>query len=141
MGEGEPELVWRKRNLMSHYTTPVIFGDYMYGITRSSTTHYLQCAEVSTGELKWSQDIGMWGALIGAAKKLIVIDDYGQLLIVEATPEAYRLIASAKVLEMADNTGIGNRRQCHCWTAPSLANGLVYVRNTFGELACVDMRM
>jgi outer membrane protein assembly factor BamB len=137
---GEPEVVWRQRDLMSHYTTPVIFGDFMYGIGRTRSTGYLQCAEVSTGELKWQQDIGPWGALIGAAGKLIVIDDSGQLLIVEATPEEYRPIAIAKVLDMADNTGIGNRRQCHCWTAPTLANGLVYVRNTYGEMACVDMR-
>jgi outer membrane protein assembly factor BamB len=141
MGDGEPESVWRQRDLMSHYTTPVVFGDFVYGIGRARTSHYLQCAEVSTGELKWQQDIGMWGALIGAAGKLLVIDDYGRLLIVEATPEEYRLVSSAKVLEMADNTGIGNRRQCHNWTAPTLANGLVYVRNTYGDIACVDLRL
>ncbi len=118
----------------------MVFGDFAYGIGRGAGTYDLQSVDLRSGELKWSQAIGEWGALIGAADKLIVIDDRGWLLIVEATPEAYRLISSAKVLAMADNTGLDLRHQCHCWTAPTLANGLVYVRNTFGELACVDLR-
>jgi outer membrane protein assembly factor BamB len=140
LGADEPEVIWSQRGLLGHYANPVIIGDYVFGIGRARRTYHLQCADLRTGELKWSKEIGEWGALIAAAGKLIVIDDFGKLLIVDAVPDAYRLISSAKVLEMADNTGVDNRRQCHCWTAPALADGLVYVRNTYGELACVDLR-
>ncbi len=100
----------------------------------------MQCADLATGEQKWEYPIGGNGALIGAGDKLIVIAGQGWLRVVQASPEGYQEMSAAKVLEMADNTGVHRRRQCHCWTAPTLANGLAWVRNSYGELACVDMR-
>jgi outer membrane protein assembly factor BamB len=47
---------------------------------------------------------------------------------VPATPTGFKPTARAQVL--------GGK----CWTAPVLANGLVYCRNSRGDVVCVDLR-
>jgi len=59
---------------------------------------------------------------------LIVLSDEGELVIAEATPEAFEPLAKAKIL---DGT---------CWTVPALAGGLLYARNSRGTLVCIDLR-
>jgi hypothetical protein len=44
------------------------------------------------------------------------------------SPEAFKPIARAKILEGP------------VWTAPVLANGLVYLRNSRGDVVAVDLR-
>ncbi|KAB2660218.1 MAG: hypothetical protein DVB31_14495 [Verrucomicrobia bacterium] len=52
----------------------------------------------------------------------------GELVVVEAKPDAYHEVIRAQAS--------GGKH----WTAPVLANGRVYVRNARGELACLDVR-
>jgi outer membrane protein assembly factor BamB len=134
-------VVYENRNLRSSFSNPVLLDGYLYGSDRGA----LQCVEWATGTLKWSrpgvllrppgQDaegvprypLGE-GALIGAGKHLIVLDEGGNLHLVAASPEAYRELAHAKVLKGP------------CWTLPVLANGLLYCRNNDGDLVCLDLR-
>ncbi len=88
----------------------------------------LQCLDWQTGEVRWSSPRLGLGSLILAEGKLIVLQENGTLRIVEATPEAYRSLAEAKTL-----TG-------RCWSAPSLADGRLYLRNAAGDVLCLDLR-
>ena len=47
----------------------------------------------------------------------------------EACPAAYREISRAQMLGKAG------------WTEPVLANGLIYCRNSRGDLVCLDARV
>jgi outer membrane protein assembly factor BamB len=56
-----------------------------------------------------------------------VLSDKGKLILVEATPEAYKEISSFQALEGKS------------WTAPSFANGKVFLRN-LTEMACYKLK-
>ena len=68
------------------------------------------------------------GSQIAAGGKLILFTHKGDLLVADASPAGFKQRAKAKVLG-----GL-------CWTAPALANGRIYVRNTAGELVCLDVK-
>ena len=51
-----------------------------------------------------------------------------ELVIAEANPNQFVAVSRAQVL--------GGK----CWTVPVLANGLIYVRNSRGDMVCVDVR-
>jgi hypothetical protein len=134
-------VVYETRSLRSSFSNPVLLGGYLYGSDRGT----LRCIEWATGADKWSRPNALLrppgqeregerrhplgeGALIAAGKHLIVLDEGGNLRLVAATPAAYRELAHARVLEGP------------CWTAPVLANGLLFCRNNAGDLVCVDLR-
>jgi hypothetical protein len=60
--------------------------------------------------------------------KIIVLTEKGELVTAEATPEAYKEIPRAKVLD-----GL-------CWTVPVLSGGNLYCRNHDGRLLCLDVK-
>jgi hypothetical protein len=73
------------------------------------------------------------GAILGKASlivangMLIVLGETGELVLAEATPEAYRELARANVLEGRS------------WTQPTLWQGRLYLRN-HTELVALDLR-
>lgn len=116
-----PELMWQLRNkLMNHWSTPVVKDGYLYGMF--SFKKYgdgpLKCVEMATGEERWSEDGYGPGNCIIVGDKVVALTDYGEVVVVEATPEAYRELARAELLDGK------------CWSSPAFADGQVYVRST-----------
>ena len=64
--------------------------------------------------------------MILVGDKLLALSDQGELVVVEATPNAYKEIARAKVVNGK------------CWSTPALSDGRIYVRSTT-EAACLDV--
>ena len=118
----EVEEVWRNKKLQNRLSTSVLHGNHLYGFHNA----ILKCIDASTGTEKWKTRGFGEGTLILAEDHLIILSDRGKLGLVEATPKAYREIASAEVL-----SGL-------CWTVPTLANGRLYARNQ-KEMVCLDM--
>ena len=87
----------------------------------------LQCIELKSGKIKWSEDGFGPGNLILAGENLLALSDIGELAVVEASPSRYRELGRKKV--------IGGK----CWSTPILANGLVLARST-EEAACLSVR-
>lgn len=138
----KPKLLMESSNLKFHgFLNFVIIDGYVYGFHLERNKDHLACMDLKTGELKWKQYMGDFGALIAANGKLIILKGNGTLIIAEASPEAYKVISSARVLKMADNTGLQRPQQCHCWTIPALSNGKIYARNNYGEVVCVNLKM
>lgn len=121
--------VWENKNMKHHFNPGVLIGGFIYGIDgQSGNGATLNCLDLKTGEIKWSQrGIGS-GSLIAADGKLIVLGNQGELIVAEASPTAFKAIARAQVL--------GGK----CWTAPVLANGRIYCRNARGDLVCLDVK-
>jgi outer membrane protein assembly factor BamB len=137
--EQEPVVLWENNSFSGVFQTGVIIDGYAYGLCRLRRGNTLQCVELSTGEQKWSHEMKDWGSLMAADGKLIILDGEGELIIAEANPEEYRQLSSARVLPQNNwQTYDRNTPKC-CWTAPVLANGKIYARNTWGELVCVDV--
>jgi outer membrane protein assembly factor BamB len=125
---GHPEVVYDSKVLRNHLSPGVLLGDYLYafnGEARQETD--LRCIHLPTGELKWTRKDPAFGSLICAGGKLVILSEKGELLVGDPSPAEFKPLARAKVL-----TGL-------CWTPPTLANGLLYVRNAKGELCCLDL--
>ena len=86
--------------------------------------------EFLTGKENWRvTDRGlMIGSLIAAGERMIILGQKGELV--------FANINSKKFDEINRDQVIGGR----CWTMPILANGLLYLRNAKGDLACIDLR-
>jgi outer membrane protein assembly factor BamB len=116
------EEIWSSRFMRTHINTAVALGEHIYGFD----TGTLRCLDASTGERGWAKRGLGKGSLIYADGMLIVLSERGKLVLLEATPERYRELAAHQVLEG------------RCWTAPSLADGRLYLRN-HTELVCLDL--
>jgi outer membrane protein assembly factor BamB len=124
----EPEVIWKSKVLATQLNTVVLLDGFLYGLNGDAGDNApLKCVELATGTEKWSFPNVGTGGLIAADGKLIVTGSKGEMFIFAANPAGPKVLARAQVM--------GGK----CWTAPVLANGLVYCRNSRGDLVCVDL--
>lgn len=122
-GSLSAEELWSGRQMRSHFNSAVSLDGRIYGFDTAT----LRCLEASTGESCWAKRGLGKGSLIYADRMFLVLSERGMLVLLEATPEAYRELASHQVLEG------------RCWTPPSLSEGRLYLRN-HSELVAIDLR-
>lgn len=125
---GKPRKVWENKNMSNHFSSSVALDGHIYGIDGNAGRGNLKCLEAAGGDQVWSHNTG-FGSLICADGKLIILNDSGKLMIVEASPRGYKQLSSAQ-------TPLSKT----CWTMPILCDGLLYCRNDKGHLVCVDLR-
>jgi outer membrane protein assembly factor BamB len=125
-----PKEVWRNKNLASHFSTPVCYQDYIYGVSGDANGGCaVKCLDPKTGEVKWSHDVGGgMGSLLIATDKLVILSGDGNVTIAEAAPEAFKPVGEIKGV-------VGSK----CWTMPTLSNGKLYCRNDGGAVVCLDL--
>ena len=129
VGEGKAELVWKGPQMRSLFNTCVLDGGHLYGFDGDRPdAGELRCVELATGRVKWARPRPGRGNVILAGERLIIQEEGGDLVVAQATPEAYRELARAKVLDG------------ECWTPPVLSGGRIYCRNSEGRVVCVDVR-
>lgn len=106
--------------------TPIYFEGHLYGVRPDGQ---LVCLDES-GALRWTSSsahrFGLGPYLI-ADGLLFVLGDEGLLTLVEATPEGYRPLAQARVLEGHD-----------AWAPMALASGRLLLRD-LTHLSCIDV--
>ncbi len=124
----EPEILWTNKQLKTQMNSAVLVDGYLYGLNGDGgDSAQLKCIELDTGTEKWSYPRMGTGGIVAADGKLIVMGSKGELFVLAATPAEPKILARAQVL-----TG-------KCWTAPVLANGFIYCRNSQGDLVCVNV--
>jgi outer membrane protein assembly factor BamB len=129
LGAGEPRQLWKTKALRTQMNAAVLHDGHLYGVDGDTTEKAaLKCLDFASGAEKWTQPNFGSGGVIVAGGKLIALSGTGELMIAPATPAGFRPVARAQVL--------GGK----CWTAPVLANGLLYARNGRGDVVCVDLR-
>jgi hypothetical protein len=116
------EPLWKSNVMQHHFSSSVLHDGFLYGTDRA----ILKCIEATTGKEMWKQRGFGEGSLILADGHLFVLSTSGTLALVEAKPAAYHEKARAQIL-----TG-------RCYTAPSLAEGKLYLRNET-EMVCLDL--
>jgi outer membrane protein assembly factor BamB len=129
-GTGEPAEVWASdRSLSSHYNTPVLVGDYLYGVNgrQEGGAAHLRCVEWKTGAVKWSVPRFGCASLIAVDGGLLAVTEAGELVRFAADPAGYKEQARAKVLD-----GVVR-------AAPALSDGRLFVRNE-KRLICVTLK-
>ncbi len=129
LGAGEPEAGWKTKALRTQLNAAVLYQGHLYGVDGdTSTKAALKCLDFAAGEEKWAQPGFGSGGVVIADGRLIALSGFGALSVAPATPAGFKPTSSAQVL--------GGK----CWTAPVLANGLIYCRNGAGEVVALDVR-
>jgi len=124
-GDGfETEELWRTRRLKNAWNSSIVLDGHVYGFDNST----LRCVSIESGELIWAQRGLGQGTLIFADGRALLLSDRGKLFVAELAPEGYQELGSMQVLD-------GGRT----WTQPTLADGVLYLRN-HEELVAVDLR-
>ena len=127
--DAAPEQVWKTKALRTQLNAAVLYEGHLYGVDGDTADKaVLKCIEWATGKEKWAEAGFGSGGVILADGKLIALSAIGELLIAPATPEGFKPTTRTQVL--------GPK----CWTAPVLANGFIYCRNSRGEIAVIDVR-
>lgn len=123
---------WFRKDLQNEFGSSIYIDGYLYvpqGDTRHSTA-YLKCVNFDTGKDMWTRDTGHC-SLIYVDGKFIVLNQWGELLFMEASEKGYKDLSRAKVIQTSSKV--------RCWTAPVLADGSIYIRTNTGDLVCVDV--
>jgi outer membrane protein assembly factor BamB len=110
--------------MKNHHSSSVQQDGFLYGFD----DNVLKCINMREGQEVWDSRGINKGNLILADKHLIGLTERGSLFLVQATPEAFRLIEQKDVLKGND-----------CWSAPVLVNGLLYLRDNT-RIVCFDVR-
>ena len=113
--------------LNSHWSTPVCSGGCLYGLFGQAKFALapLECVDLATGEIKWSQTgLGPGGCTL-VDGHILVLSDAGDLVLVKATPASYHEVGRAHVLDGK------------CWNSASISNCRIYARST-KEGVCLD---
>jgi outer membrane protein assembly factor BamB len=131
--EGVKRPVWDNKNMNNHWPTCVLWQDYLYGCEGNNAAgagrspNALRCLNWNTGNIVWEEaSIGFFSLIIVDAK-LLMLTDHGVLIAAATSPAGYQELGRAQVIDEK------------CFTAPSFANNYVYLRNTEGDVVCVDM--
>jgi outer membrane protein assembly factor BamB len=118
--------VWKGDNVLSsHFTTPAYHNGHLYGFDgRQETGTSLRCVDFKSGKVAWTKEGFPCGPIIVADGHLIILSEDGDLVLVEATSDAYREKSRAKVLgspcrallALADGRLYGrDGRKLVCW--------------------------
>jgi outer membrane protein assembly factor BamB len=111
-------------------STPVIDGDYIYGVCSYGE---LRGLDLKTGDRLWStfaatsKESARWGTafIVKHEDRYFLFSEQGDLIIAKLTPQGYEEISRAHLL---DPTGPAQRREV-VWSHPAFANKNVYARN------------
>ena len=124
------EQVYKNTDMSNESSTCVLYKGHLYGVSGDlGKKGRLKCLDFATGKVKWEgPELKVGGGLIVAGDKIIHLESTGEIVILEATPDACKELSRALILKS------------RCWTMPVLANGRIYCRNTKGNLICLDVR-
>ena len=133
--------VWMKPELNCYFSTPVAVGkDHLYivagakisipgfGGKKQPPQTSLHCVEAATGKILWSRPkVGTYHASLAKTgdDKLLMIEEAGNLVLLDPNPQEYRELARAKICSKT-------------WAHPAIANNRLYIRDD-NELVCVQL--
>lgn len=128
----KPERVWKNETLTCYFSTPVAVGPHLYMVNGAaallSPSITLRCVEAATGKVLWSKEkVGKYHAALlrTGDDKLLMLDDEGNLMLLQPDPAGYKELSRAKVCGPT-------------WAHPALSDGRVYVRDE-KELICLQV--
>ena len=116
--------LWRNTLLRLKMSSPLAYQGHIYG----QDDGFLVCLDADTGARKWKGKRYGHGQILLSGDLIVVLAENGKLALVEATPQAFREVASIQAI--AGRT----------WNYPALARGRVYVRNDI-EMAAYELKM
>jgi len=155
VGADKADVVWQSqsrgekpsqtKDLSSIMTTPVIDGDYIYGVCSYGQ---LRCIKAATGERVWETMLATrgkrtppnvtassepaeserWGHafIVPHEDHYFLFNEQGDLITAKLTPKGYEELSRANIVEPTNNMARG---RMVVWMHPAFANKSVFVRN------------
>jgi outer membrane protein assembly factor BamB len=140
VGEGA-RMLWKGKSNSEIHTdglhavinTPVIEGDYIYGICSYGQ---FRCLNLKTGERVWetmevTKEKARWasGLIVRQGNRYFINNDRGELIIAKLSPQGYQEISRTHLIKPTSNSG--NRRELGAvnWSHPAYANRRIVARN------------
>ncbi len=120
----KPIVAYETKTMQSTSNSALRVGGYLYGNSKGR----LACMDLATGKAKWDLPGINEGNVILAGSTLLILAEKGELILVDATPEACNVRGRAVVMEGK------------CVVTPALANGRLYCRSVEGDVVCFDLR-
>lgn len=128
-----PSVAWESVGtgsvLRNEWQTSIYLGGHLYGfdnVGSAGPVTHLTCIDPKTGKVAWQEARFGKGNLIAADGKLFMSTMKGDLVIAKATPDGYQEVGRKQVIETT--------RQ-----APSLSNGLLYLRDD-ADIVCLNVK-
>ena len=126
--DGYAEVWSNDEALSNHYATSIHYQGVLYGYHgRQEYGQALRAVDAATGAVRWEMERFGAGSLLLAGEILVILRESGELVLADATPEAFRPTARAQLLDRVVRA------------FPALADGVLYARNG-GEVAAFDLR-
>ena len=126
-----------RQALKTHWNTPVLRDGYAYGSSgRNAGDAQLVCVNWNTGVVGWSEGGLGRSSVTLVDDHLLILGEYGDLVLARATPEKYEEVSRVRPLDAASGREL---LAPPCWAAPVIARGLVFVRGT-GRVVCLDLK-
>ena len=117
----------------STISTPVIDGDYIYGIDSHGE---LRCLELATGKRVWEtmalvKDRARWATafLVRNGDRYFINNDRGELVIAKLSPKGYHEISRTQLIEPTHPYARRRELGAVHWSHPAYANKHIFVRN------------
>ena len=111
--------VWENKSIKNKFNSSVLYAGHIYGLDEG----ILVCINAKTGQRAWKGGRYGYGQLLLASGHLIVLTEYGDVVLVKASPERH--------LELVRFSAISGKT----WNNPAMGGGRLLVRNA-KEMAC-----
>jgi outer membrane protein assembly factor BamB len=136
-----PHLVWKGTSnseiktdgLHSVVTTPVIQGDYVYGICSYGQ---FRCLRAKTGErvfetLDVTREQARWaaGQIVRHGDRYFINNDRGELIIARFAPDGFHEISRTQLIRPTSKQGVRRELGAVNWSHPAYANRHIFARN------------
>ena len=119
--------------LHSLVSTPVIDGDYIYGICSYGE---FRCLDARTGKRVWetmdvTKEKARWatGQIVRQGDRYFISNDRGELIIAKLSPKGYEEIDRTKIIEPTSFVNCRRELGAINWTHPAYANRHLITRN------------
>ncbi|MDB6152379.1 MAG: Kelch repeat-containing protein [Chthoniobacteraceae bacterium] len=121
--------VWSHKQFALLFNNPILTQGALFGFNEKRSGHVeFTCLDAATGESRWVSDAVPVGTFILADGHWIFLTRAGEVILAPSTLETLSVKAQFKALEGK------------CYATPTLASGVLYVRNNAGEIAAFDLR-
>ncbi|MHC4336710.1 MAG: outer membrane protein assembly factor BamB family protein [Planctomycetota bacterium] len=120
-------------------STPVLQGDYIYGVDSYGE---LRCLDLHTGDRIWENldavPKARWANIhmVRNQDNIWMFNERGELIISKLSPKGFHEISRTKIIN--PTRGQLDKRGGVCWSHPAFAYKHVYIRND-EELLCMDL--
>jgi outer membrane protein assembly factor BamB len=122
-GTDEPKTLWTNEEIRTRNSIPVFWEGYLYTFNKEVMT----CIEFETGKIRWESRFADKGSITIAGGKLLILNEKGELILSEPDPTGFK--------DLGRSQNIGPT----CWSIPVLCNQRIYLRNSRGQLVCLDV--